>query len=132
MKKTDSIDSFDQRSIQSARLADFLPAYRAALRRAVMKTQATQTDTNSRRSTNRSIRRSIPAYLTLSPRTSKPDTEQGFCVHSYDSDDEEDVLQISVKVFSAFIHTFDRYSHNFCFFRRKRLESLQKHELLKK
>ncbi|CAG2173664.1 unnamed protein product, partial [Oppiella nova] len=112
MRKTDSIDSFDQRSTAStARLVtDFLPLYRAAMRRAVMKTQATQTDTTSaakRASTaGKSSRRSIPAYLTLSPRTSRPGSQSGdgfpedFYGDSDDDDDEdqeEDAQQISLK-----------------------------------
>jgi hypothetical protein len=113
MRKTDSIDSFDQRSTAStARLVtDFLPLYRAAMRRAVMKTQATQTDTTSAAkrapTAGKSSRRSIPAYLTLSPRTSRPGSQSGdgfpedFYGDSDDDDDEdqeEDAQQISLKV----------------------------------
>jgi len=99
-----------------------------AVRRAVMKTQATQTDTTSKKRTStKSMRRSIPAYLTLSPRASKQilikDDEQlssqtqttfikSESVHriysrTEDSDDEEDeVLQISIKVFDANVGKF--------------------------
>jgi hypothetical protein len=93
------------------------------VRRAVMKTQATQTDTSSKRRTStKSIRRSIPAYLTLSPRASKQilikdinsldESElskisgkvfiKSESVHRIfdDSDEEEEVMQISIKVFN--------------------------------
>jgi hypothetical protein len=125
MRKSDSNESFDVKSTTSSTIYGYIPMYRV-VRRAVMKTQATQTtqtDTSSKRRTStKSIRRSIPAYLTLSPRASKKilikdinsldESElskisgkvfiKSESMHRIfdDSDDEEEVMQISIKVFN--------------------------------
>ncbi|XP_054163726.1 uncharacterized protein LOC128961506 [Oppia nitens] len=100
MRKTDSMDSFEQMLATSSRMSDILPLYQKAMRRAVMKTQATQTDTTNEKPFHRSNRRTIPDYLTLSPRSTKPESTEELYAEYYESDaedGEEDILQISLK-----------------------------------